>query len=173
MNYNHEMHYCQLTSEACLRVVEDSEFTVTFYSLHTWVQLEDVVGDMRVSCDARKEWFVGRLVVGSDVLVGNAGNSYAYVWKDGTQYSNSRAEVLQIMPWCSTKWVPYIPGDPIPAGAVVGGYVGNPPVEIYAIHGIINGVDKSCGFYNPETELGYAAYNGAHVTTEMDIPVLQ
>ena len=170
INYNDDMRYCQLSSEACQRVVEDSDFTVTFQCLHTWVQYANVVDDMRVSCGISNSWFVARLVFEADVLVGKVSGNYAHVRKNGTIHSAKDPEVLQIRPWCSTKWIPYVPGDPIPAGAVVGGHVGNPPAQTYVINGEISGGRKSCGYYNPETKLGYAVHG---LTKEMDILVVQ
>ena len=164
------MRYSQLTSEACQRIVEDSEFMVTFHCLHTWVQYANVVGDMGVSCGMSNSWFVARLVFEADVLVGKVSGNYAHVRKNGTIHSAEDSEVLQIMPLCSTKWIPYVPGDPIPASAVVGGFVGNPSSQTYVINGVINGGRKSCGYYNPETGLGYAVHR---LTQEMDILVVQ
>ena len=177
INYNHERRYCQLTSDDCQRIIEDSEFTVTFFSCLQWVRVEDIVDDMRIPCDTDSDYFVGRLVLHDDVLVGRYSrrSGYTRVWKSGDSFSSDDdAQVLQKMKWCSVNWVPYNASDSVPVGAVVGGYVGAPTFETYIITGASAGQGKVCGFYNPATELGYMALSsGPQFLTEMDILVLQ
>ena len=109
----------------------------------------------------------------TDILVGKYGNRI-WVSKNGALFSATNGEeILQLKPWCSASWVRYVPGDPIPTGAVVGGYVGDPSFETYIISGVANDGRKRCGYYNPETKLGYITAVVAEVTTDMDILVLQ
>ena len=176
INYNHEKRYCNLTSEDCQKTVEDSEFTVTILSCLHWVSFENTVEDMCIPCDIyTASVVVGRLLFQKDILVGKHSMSErkTYVWKNGTTFAAANTEVLQIMPWCAANWMTFVPGDPIPAGAVVGGYVGDPFVETYVITGVTRRGVKRCGYYNPETGLGYVVGSrGAEATTEMDILVL-
>ena len=176
INYNHEKRCCNLTSEDCQKTVEDSEFTVTILSCLHWVSFGNTVEDMCIPCDIyTASVVVGRLLFQKYILVGKHSMSErkTYVWKNGTTFAAADTEVLQIMPWCAANWMTYVPGDPIPAGAVVGGYVGDPFVETYVITGVTKIGVKRCGYYNSETGLGYVVGSrGAEATTEMDILVL-
>ena len=132
INYNRAGLYCQLTSEVCLKFVEDPEFTVTDFSCLKWVTFTNVVDEMLIICNEMFQSFASRLVLQSDILVGTfyAKGSYTFVWKNGTGWKSwgDHGKVLQILPWCSAIWIPYVPGDPIPAGAVVGGYLSDGPL---------------------------------------------
>ena len=76
-------------------------------------------------------------------------------------------------PWCSINWTTSVPGDPITTGTVVGGYVRDPALHTYIINGVGSDGRKRCGYYNPETKLGYMVATGAEDTTEMEILLLQ
>ena len=185
VSYNREKRYCQLTSEECEKIVEDLQFTVTKFYLPPclpvtvspcvqWVPVADVIDDMRITCDPTSHFYVGRLVLQEDIVVGKFATTRTYVWKNGVEYSSPAAtEVLQITPGCSANWVPYLPGDPIPNGTVFGGYLGDSCAGIPVISGVTSGDNKRCGYYNPETQLGYMVYFDPEVATEMDILVVQ
>ena len=183
INYNHAHHYCQLTSEECDHIVEDAEFMVTAMNFPKcssitespclrWEPAGADTGSLRVRCSSGD--YVGRLVFPTDILVGQ----YYYdvgVWRNGNRYrSTTGAEVLQLYPHCSSSWEPYTPGDPIPSNAVLGGYLGDPCSVTPIIDGTVmssNRGKKRCGYYNPNTRLGYIVYEGAEVTSEMSILV--
>ena len=193
INYNHVYRYCQLTWEECSGLVVDSDFMVTAmsypqlmvtespwfpcFSVTTshcvrWVTPAHFDGNKGIKGSSGS--YVGRVVLPTNVLVGQF---YAYsastrVSRNGTSYeSASEAEALHLHPDCSSSWVSYTPGDPIPDNAVIGGYLEDPCLGTPVIDGIVpnSGGDKRCGYYNPQTQLGYMVYEGAAVATEMDI----
>ena len=176
INYNHVKRYCQLTSEDCQKFVKDFDFTVTPFSCWAkWVPVAKVMGEFRVQCATDSAKFVGRVVLQTDILLGTytSKSRYTHVWKvqqNKIRLSSLMGEVLQTQPWCSAHWVPYIPGYPIPVGAVVGGYLGYPSNATYVIRGSGN---KGCGYYDPETMGGYIGFSWSMVATDMDILVLQ
>ena len=175
INYNHVRHYCQLTSDYCQKIVKDSDFTVTNISCLQWVAGdENIVDHMHITCGPMSPHLVSRLVYESDIRVGMWHRSgFTDVWKNGTNNvwyrSHTNIELLQIMPWCTAKWVPFIPGGPILPGAIVGGHLGDPPVETY----IIYAHRRLCGYYNPVTRLGYVPYKQPVAATNMKILVIQ
>ena len=129
------------------------------------------IGSLSVKCSSGD--YVGRLVFPTDILVGQFYH-YVVVWRNGSSYvSTAGAEVLQLYPHCSSSWEPYTPGDPIPANAVVGGYLGDPCSGTPIIDGIVMSSRrrKRCGYYNPQNRLGYMVFEGAEVTSEMNILV--
>ena len=173
INYNHEKRYYQLTSEDCQELIKDSEFTVTSFSCWAeWVPVAKAMDKFRVPCAKNSEYSVGRVVVQADILVGThtRWTTYTHVSKNGTRVSSRKGEVLQMQPWCSVHWTPYIPGNTIPVGAVVGGYLGNPSNTTYVISGKGK---RSCGYYNPDTQLGYIVFPWSKIATNMDILVLR
>ena len=177
INYNRAGLYCQLTSEVCLKFVEDPEFTVTDFSCLKWVTFTNVVDEMLIICNEMFQSFASRLVLQSDILVGTfyAKGSYTFVWKNGTGWKSwgDHGKVLQILPWCSAIWIPYVPGDPIPAGAVVGGYLSDDPsAETYVISGESDSRPRRCGYYNPGTKLGYISSMNPKTTPETNMRIL-
>ena len=177
INYNHERRYCQLTSETCLKIVEDPEFTVTDFSCLQWVSLTNVEDEMLVSCNTNYRWSVSRLERQSGFLVGtrySTGN-HMYVWENVTNWWSLgyNGDVLQILPWCSANWVSYVAGDPIPAGAAVGGYLGeDPSAETYIIRDSNDYRLKRCGYYDPDTKLGYVPHIEPDDLTDIDMLIL-
>ena len=175
INYNHVKHYCQLTSDYCQKIVKDSDFTVTDIPCLQWVASdENIVDHMHIPCGPMSNYFVSRLVYGSDIRVGiwYRSKGFTDVWANRTSkiwYRSKNTELLQMMPWCSAKWVPFITGDHILPGAIVGGYLGDPPVETY----IIYAHRKLCGYYNPVTRMGYVPYKQPVASTKMKILVIQ
>ena len=182
INYNHEKRYCQLSTGVCKEMVVDPEFRVTYKQCTSavtmspciqWVPVAKVVVDKYVECQANKTWRVGRLVLSGDILVGKIRSQYTYVWKDGSIYKNvAETEVLQLQPGCTATWIPYTPGDPLPSGTVVGGYLGDPCYGTPVIRGLVANNTYRCGYYNAETRLGYTVFYDPEVVTEMDILVL-
>ena len=177
INYNHEGRYCQLTTEICLKIVEDPQFTVTDFSCLQWVPLTNVEDEMLVSCSTNYRWSVSRLEHQSGFLVGTryrTGN-HMHVWGNGTNWYSTgyNGEVPQALPWCSANLVPYVAGDPIPAVAVVGGYLGDALfTETYIIRGSNGNRVIRCGYYDPGTKLGYVPYRELEFLTSIDILVL-
>ena len=176
VNYNHVKHYCKLTYEDCVKIVEDSEFTVIAFSCLHWVPAAEVVDDLRIQCEAPDNPFASRLAIQADILMGSYFNSLrrTYIWKNDTTgyFCAANGEILLILPWCSASWVPFVTGDPIPVGAAVDGYLSYPSVETYVITGPKHEMYKRCGYYNPDTKLGYAPFTQEKVITEMIILVI-
>ena len=180
INYNHQKRHCQLGFDDCVRMEVDAEFIVTalqFPCLSVtvspciqWVPVANVDDDKDIVCSS--SYRVGRLVLQEGILVGKFMSRNVEVWKDGSTYSTaSKAEVLLLQSGCSTTWVSYTAGDPLPTGSVIGGFVGDPCKGTPIMRG---GTGDRCGYYNTETQLGYVvtSSNAAKSTTEMDILVL-
>ena len=185
-NYNHEKHYCQLSHDSCHDMVEDPEFTVTAITLGKclsvtvnpcikWVPIADVVDSKEVQCDPNSSLYqMGRLVLLQQILVGKFMRDYAEVWKNGARYYDATVtEIMQLESGCSANWVPFTPGDSLPAGTVIGGHLGDPCAGTPIIRGLTSdGVRYRCGYYNADTQLGYIVFHGPEATTEMYILVL-
>ena len=188
INYNHEKHYCQLSSGDCLAET-NAAFIVTVLRFHKclpvtvspciqWVPVADVVADRNIQCAPNDTAYqLGRLSYQGSIMLGKYSDSTAWVWINGAAYDSTVVddlEILQLQPGCSAKWVPYSPGELFPARAVIGGYLGDACFGTPIIRGLtINGKTYRCGYYNIKTQLGYMVYFQAEVATEMDILVLE
>ena len=182
INYNHEKSYCQMGYDGCWKLIGDPQFTVTTSSFPLaltespciqWVPVADVVDDKAIPCDPNSSYRVGRLVLLTDTLVGKFGSIYTEAWKEGGIYRNAdETEVMQVQSDCSADWVAYTPGDPFPAGTVIGGYLSDPCTRTPIIRGLTSGNYYRCGYYNSNTQFGYMIFIMPEVTTEMDILVL-
>ena len=158
-------------------IVKDPDVTVTEFSCLQWVSGdENVVADKLVTCATTSFLFVARLEGESDILVGSSDMAYIKIWKNVTenQYTEyNSGKVLQIQRWCSANWIPFVPGNPVPASAVVGGCLGDEhSVKTYVISGSTDTSYTPCGYYNPDTKLGYVPYNEPEMITNMNILVL-
>ena len=112
--------------------------------------------------------FFGKLVLPTDIPVGSylPSDFYIEVWNNGP-HSTGGKEALQIQSGCSTNWVHYIRSDPIPANALLGGYLGNPsigtPIITESNHG-------NCGYYNVQEQRGYT--NEGEISTSVSMHIL-
>ena len=177
INYNHEGRYCQMTSEVCLKIVEDPEFTVSDFSCLQWVTFANIVDEMLILCGNDVWSFASKLVLQSNILVGTCYTKagYTFVWKNGTGWKSwgDHGKALQMLPWCSATWIPYIPGHPIPAGAVIGGYLDDDPsTETYVISGEGSYRPRRCGYYDPGTKLGYIPWMKPDMKPETNVKIL-
>ena len=180
INNNHEKRYCQLGFEGCRKIIDDLEFTVSFVSLPNtvnpcfqweWVPVAEVIDDKAIPCNSQSSTRVGRLERKTENLVGKLDGTSTIAWKNGNAYKNAdETKVLQSC--CSADWVAYTPDDPFPAGTVIAGYLSDPFTETPIIRGLTSGNNYQCGYYNPNTHLGYIVHRTPEVTTEIDILVL-
>ena len=188
INYNHVYGNCQFTSEGCRNTTEDPAFVVTALdfpeclpstvrSCLQWVPATDIDDDLTTPCYG--DFVVARLVLPSDVLLGSFHrDQYGLrVWKNSHFYTSAvEGEVLHIHPDCPSTWEHYTPGDPIPADAVIGGYLGDSCSGTPIIHGTTNGsrhVITRCGYYNPKTQQGFISFPApANPVAQMNILTL-
>ena len=89
----------------------------------------------------------------------------------GADYgSNNVIEVLTTTAGCPLFWVPYTGGNPLPVGAVAGGYLSSGKVTYIAQKGV--GSIPTFGYYNTDTEFIYYEFQGVQYSTAMEILVL-
>ena len=169
INFQHEKSYCQMSFGGCQKVIVDAEVTVTAVSFPPeclpitissciqWVPIAEISVDKVIPCDPTSPRYrITRSVFRKDILVGKFHRGCIEVWKNGGSYCKSDgAEVLQLQLVCSANWVAYTPGDPFPAGTVIGGYLGDPFAGTPIIRGLTNERNVyRCGYYSSDTQLG-------------------
>ena len=87
---------------------------------------------------------------------------------------DSNMEFLVVSDTCSVTWMPYVAGSQMPPKAVVGGRKSNGGPLFVAYLWVTRTDMKrkySYGYFDPETQLGYAAYGKALSNSSVDIMV--
>ena len=123
--------------------------------------------------------FVGRTVHGDAMVVGifiDVVNHDQHIWVNhqGQRVvyyeSDGVVEVLTTLADCPLFWVPYTGGNPLPVGAVAGGYLVNGKTT-YIARMEDNG-HMSFGYYNTDTEIMHYVSGHAKYSNTMEILIL-
>ena len=132
------------------------------------------VGDVDVAV------YVGRTMHGEAMVVGkflDVDNYDPHIWANdqGERFSvdygsDNAVEVLSTTAGCPLFWVSYTGGNPLPVGAVAGGYLVDGTVTHVALKMYASSV--AYGYYNTDTEMVYYEFGGAQYSTTMEILVL-
>ena len=99
------------------------------------------------------------------ILVNYRGEQLRIVHGSGTV-----VEVLNTIAGCPLFWVPYTGGDPLPSGAVVGGYIADVTPTYVARKQY--STNLACGYYNTECEMIHYESSGARTSSTMELLVL-
>ena len=91
--------------------------------------------------------------------------------------SSSGAQSLDVQPGCMVNWMPFIGGEPLPEGAVEGGYLDDggvrQPLYIMSVDVVFRGGTCSVyGYYNLATGLGFAEFHNEHVRAHINLMIL-
>ena len=98
-----------------------------------------------------------------------------YSTLNGQKIDASIGQSLDIQTGCVVTWVPFTAGDPVPDGAVEGGYLDNDGVIQNLYITSVLKTQHNCivfGYYNPATELGYAEDFDVFTYTDMNLLIL-
>ena len=118
---------------------------------------------------------VGRFPEHPHILPGNfAAIDVNAVMNDKRVYSSS-GESLDVQPGCMVTWLSFTGGEPIPEGAVAGGYLddGGNQQPLYIMSAVQP--EKNCavyGYYDPTTARGYVEYYGVFEYAQMNLLIL-
>ena len=173
LSYNLANMTCVINSKACLTASAYPDYEIiVFRPIHPyrcihWVDSEPA---RRIAAGNQN---VGRATHDNQLLPGRYHfNGNTYVAWASIEHRVREAEYLEVDEHCSVTWVPYTAGDPIMSGAVEGSSLpdGTPLYVINILIDETRGVDGwAYGYYRPDTELGYAGYNGHRTKTEMEM----
>ena len=130
--YNIAENYCVVSNGPCLWLEPDTNYYITFIRNNAvekcldWVPRREVKNAARRP-DACFSWglqcTVGRLHIQSNILPGNVNGDGVYTVLDGADARYGLKEFLDVQPGCKVSWVSFTSGDPVPVGAVQGGYL--------------------------------------------------
>ena len=177
-------NYCIVSNGPCLWLEPDSDYNVTFIRTKSVDNCVKWVPQSNLFNAARKhdacfsggiENRIGRINIQSNILVGQGVDREVYTVLNGADARSTTSEWLDVQPGCKVSWIPFTSGDPIPNGAVQGGYLYNSdiPQPIYVMGAIKTG--SSCtayGYYDPGTRRGYFEYWGVNECTEMFLMII-
>ena len=190
--YNIPGKFCLIGKDACIALQKDTDYQVRYISIRKrgscikWVSKFDFIqGNFVASteCDvngAQRPCYVGRLKLPTNILPGKyhlGTNGPEGVWTilNGRGYTIGNMEVLDVQYGCLVTWMPFNSGDPVPLGAVVGGYLASRDSKLYVMRGMVQHAGNMYtvfGYYDDATEKGYLEYFGARIVMEMDILIL-
>ena len=187
VNYNMEQRYCSLSNEVCLEYIADYGFVVAYFGSkeamcvkwvsYTLYDYANAIVALNCADLIYPNCALGRLKTPfGHLLPGNFFDSgiipmIKTVFHTGVTTSGEK-EVLNIQDGCRVIWVNYTAHEPLPVGAIVGGYmVGDGRNDLYVMRALFNGF-HSFGYYNPVTALGYAVYTGGHSVISMELLVV-
>ena len=160
----------------------DSEFEIKYFGVQGshclyWVPSDTLQLARAVYHDENQ--VVGRHMKFPDMLPGKlyvTTEGFYTVFNGNGLRATTGKEALQVNPECHVTWINYIAGDPIPDGAVVGGYLSadedSHRNDLYVIKAPTFDVGIQFGYYNPTAGRGYVEQFGANTYTKMDMLIL-
>ena len=118
---------------------------------------------------------VGRVLVGDDLLVGQAykpgQNFNTYIAHNGNQIYFGNEDLLTVHPNCTVAWVPYKAGDALPMNAIVTGMLANGRRLYSSLSWYATAGYWRIGSYAEGDTAAYFAHGGSNAVTEFDILV--
>ena len=116
---------------------------------------------------------VGRITVGSDILVGQAykpgENWNTYIAHNGNQIVSRNEDLLTAHPNCTVAWVPYKAGGVLPMNAIVTGMLTNGRRLYSSLSRHKPAGYLSVGSYAEGDTAAYYAHGGSNAVTEFDV----
>ena len=134
-SYNHPQHHCLLASETCVLADSNTQCSMVnkrgneWQHCIKWVPFSNTIGRKHgfpphIINYNDKEETIARAVHGQDILAGWAieysYSAYLIGW-DKSEVNKRTYEDPVVESGCSTAWVPYIIGNPMPHGVVLAG----------------------------------------------------
>ena len=186
VSHNHLLNSCELSRQLCDRVVSNGDFSVNIYGMDRklcpqWVpksefdELKAIVmlrvptgGNGWKLAVARKKYNAG-LYPGKQARY--ATFNIWFVDDENKRVPSASGEVLLVDPACLWAWIPYIPSNDLPVGAVAAGYdvKGEP---LYVAKAFFENDYYNFGYYKPSTKLGYFAEGGKGAFTAKVLDIL-
>ena len=177
VNYNTVKHYCLLIDEKCIELKWDDTLELRYFGLTGEMCLPWVPVSVFQSNPVSNLWdgrYPARWRHGLHIVPGKyvaKQNKWSGVLEGGRYETSDNIEVLQVRPECQVVLVDYSAGNPIPDGAVIGGYLATGAgSDVYVIQdpqGFMH-----FGYYDPNTELVYTVSWGVRTYTKMKMMIL-
>ena len=181
INYHHDSKQCGIRLGQCETLAPAAGVMVNVYwkSRDVCIHWGSYQEPGRVAVGGGSYKPPGRAKIGEAMIVGKytAHPSTPRIWANyqGEQLdivhgSGTVVEVLTTMAGCPLFWVLYTGGDPLPNGAVVGGYLTDGTATYLARKQY--STNLACGYYNTESEMIHYESSGARTSSTMEMLVL-
>ena len=184
LSYSEKGRYCLLGAEPCVASVANDDFRLMTFrkqeyfpftsSCIHWQYCLGTCQPARViakqSLPHRKA--MARMAYDSDTFIGGCNPTtgsiiVSTIWY---RFHTYHCHLLDVAESCSVAWVAYKAGDPLPKGAVVGGFMSAYGVT-YCMRAF-EGLHQYYGYYIPSAEIGhYLNTIGRKTTVQMEILV--
>ena len=180
MSYNPVNSTCLLAAQPCVKAEKHDNFMLMIFRHQehvdcvVWVRDRYGVVPYRMLTGPHNGQ-VGRVSVGTDILVGQAclpgKNWNTYITHNGRQIHFRNEDLLTVHPNCTVAWVPYKAGDTLPMNAITTGMLANgrrlySSLSWYAAAGLWR-----VGFVAEGDTAAYFASSGSNAVTKFDILV--
>ena len=187
MSYHVNRGICMIHKENCVVMVQSTEQVFSYMMLYrqqnhgciSWLPYGGSIPEgqrlvhnlhyIMVRIHYNSEILSGKLTKNRKVKTVSLVNGPVKVYEN----PDSAVEFLVVSDTCSVSWVPYIAGNPMPPRAVVGGRKWNDGPLVMAALWTTAGMIKrySFGYYDPDSQLGYAYNGGPASNNSIDIMV--
>ena len=180
MSYNPVTSTCLLAEQPCVKAEKRDDFMLMIFRPQehvdcvVWVRDKYGVVPHRMLTGPHNGQ-VGRVSVGNDLLVGQAGlhgqNWHTYIAHNGNQIYFRNEDLLTVHHNCTVAWLPYKAGDTLPMNAITTGMLANgrrlhSSISWYAAVSLWR-----IGSYAEGDTAAYFAHSGSNAVTEFDILV--
>ena len=132
LTYSSRGKYCLLGTQPCAKAVTDDDFRMmTFRGGENIHCIQWVWSDGSSYPNRTVEQFhslhqaLARIPIEGEIFIGRSvpGQSKIFITRNGAGEIHSDYYPLVVSDYCSVAWVPYMAGNPLPRGAVEGGYL--------------------------------------------------
>ena len=188
INGNLASDSCLLSNGPCIQLVPDNDFHVIYINISkpenclVWTPGRKSTNPARAHNTCIDNGFtciVGRFPKKPNLLPGNFADWAVFSVLDNALASEATAgaESLDVQPGCIVNWIRFDGGEPLPEGAVDGGYLDGGGVRqpLYIMSVDVIHLGETCsvyGYYNPATGLGYGEFYGVTTYTHMNLMIL-
>ena len=178
--YNSREKYCLLGTQPCAKAVADDVFRMMTFRKHEYVSCiqwvwSDGSSHQNRTAEQVHPYYqaVARRPIDGEIYIGrsNPGLGKIFLARNGVALNYRDYYLLVVSDSRSVAWVPYTAGNPLPRGAVEGGYL-NSLGTTYCMR-VWNMRESTYlyGYYAQSSGMGYYAYWGSKTTTQMDVLV--
>ena len=180
-NRNSTADTCTLLTTACPLAIHDPMMEYVVFRQRPAVECYEWMpraaldpADYRVIDVTGIVNYVARFQVNGNDVVGFSGPGICYSCLESLRYDSPPqppCQLLRISPACTSLWVPYTAGDPLPKGAIIGGQTVDGD-QVWIIRFSQQGVVIS-GYYTTGSPHAVAPHHGSCLlATAMDILVI-
>ena len=175
--FDHRRSFCMIMPQPCvlLKPYSDHVYQSFEYPCTKWVPAaKDNVEAVWIYERNNNKAYVARVFDNNDLLLGKLTDNFYGIDPSGskTQGGSSQEKVV-VDPSCSVTWVSYdaTTGQPMPAGAFVGGFLRATNTPLYVSRQEAPDCDWALGYYNPINQKAWGECYGVQDSSKLEVMV--